>query len=57
MKNENKRRYKKNKGYKGEKKRNLLIFKFLNDAIISAVYLFGIISFNFYYINYILLKY
>lgn len=50
MKNENKRRY--NKRCKGEKKRNILIFKFLNDAIIVpfTIYLFGIISFNFIFI-------
>lgn len=49
MKNENKGRY--NKRCKGEKKRNILIFKFLNDAIIvPSIYLFGIISFNFIFI-------
>lgn len=40
------------KGVKEKKKRNILIFKFLNDAIIvpSTIYLFGIISFNFIFI-------
>lgn len=56
MKNEDKRRYKKKikrtKDIKKKKKRNLLIFKFLNDVIIvsSIVYIFGIISFNFIFI-------
>lgn len=56
MKNEDKRRYKKKikrtKDIKKKKKRNLLIFKFLNYVIIvsSIVYIFGIISFNFIFI-------